>query len=70
MSFDEAAFGCEKTVRLQKEDGTVQTLQIRIPAGMEDGKSIRLRGKGMPGAGGGQAGDLNYEGACGNAFRI
>ena len=70
VSFDEAAFGCEKTVRLQKEDGTVQTLQVRIPAGMEDGKSIRLRGKGMPGAGGGQARRLDYEGACGNAFRI
>ena len=58
VSFDEAALGCDKMIRLQKDDGTTQTLQIRIPAGMEDGKSIRLRGKGMPGVGGGQAGDL------------
>ena len=43
VSFDEAAFGCEKVISL---------------AGIDDGKSIRLRGKGMPGTGGGEAGDL------------
>lgn len=58
VSFDEAAFGCEKTIRCQRQDGSVQTLQIRIPAGIEDGKSIRLRGKGGPGIGGGQSGDM------------
>ena len=31
---------------------------MNIPAGIETGKSIRLRGKGSPGAGGGEAGDL------------
>ena len=31
---------------------------VDIPAGIDSGKSIRLRGKGMPGTGGGEAGDL------------
>ena len=58
VTFDEAAFGCDKIIRLQREDGSVQSLQVRIPAGIETGKSIRLRGKGMPGASGAPAGDL------------
>ena len=58
VSFDEAAFGCDKIIRLQKEDGSVQSLQVHIPAGIESGKTIRLRGKGMPGTGGAGAGDL------------
>ncbi len=58
VTFDEAAFGCEKVIRLQGEDGRVQSLQVHIPAGIETGKSIRLRGKGMPGHAGGPAGDL------------
>lgn len=58
VSFDEAAFGCDKVISLQKEDGRVQSLQVHIPAGIEDGKSIRLRGKGMAGIAGGQPGDL------------
>ena len=58
ISFDEAAFGCDKVIRLQGEDGRVQSLQVHIPAGIESGKSIRLKGKGAPGAGGAQAGDL------------
>ena len=31
---------------------------MNIPAGIETGKSIRLRGKGSPGVSGGEAGDL------------
>lgn len=58
VTFDEAAFGCEKVIRLQSSDGSIQSLQVHIPAGIESGKSIRLRGKGMPGRGGGHAGDL------------
>ena len=58
ISFDEAAFGCDKVIRLQGEDSRVQSLQVHIPAGIESGKSIRLKGKGAPGAGGAQDGDL------------
>lgn len=59
VSFEEAAFGCDKLIRLQSTEGKgMQSLQVHIPAGIEDGKSIRLRGKGMAGRRGGEAGDL------------
>ena len=47
-------------IHLQSPDGreTTQSLQVHIPAGIETGKSVRLRGKGMPGSNGGEAGDL------------
>ncbi len=61
VGFDEAAFGCDKVIRLQDPSnpgGGVQSLQVHIPAGIDTGKSIRLKGKGMPGVNGGEAGDL------------
>lgn len=59
ISFDDAAFGCEKVIRLQDpHTKAVQNLQVHIPAGISDGKSIRLKGKGMDGIGGGSSGDL------------
>ncbi len=58
VSFDEAAFGGKKVIRLQGSDGRVQSYEVNIPAGIESGKSIRLRGKGQPGSGGGESGDL------------
>ena len=36
----------------------VQSLQVHIPAGIDTGKSIRLKGKGAPGVNGGDPGDL------------
>ena len=58
VTFDEAAFGCDKRIRLSSQNGQTQTLEVHIPAGIETGKSIRLRGKGHPGSGGAEAGDL------------
>lgn len=58
VTFDEAAFGCDKRITLQDQNGKAQTLEVHIPAGIDSGKSIRLRGKGMPGTGKGGAGDL------------
>ena len=59
VSFDEAIYGCDKIINLQGTQGVkAQSLQVHVPAGIEDGKSIRLKGKGMPGIGGGEPGDL------------
>ena len=59
ISFNEAAFGCDKLINLSGADGSgKQTLKVHIPAGIDNGKSIRLRGKGNPGYGGAPAVDL------------
>lgn len=56
ITLEEAAFGCDKVLHLR---GTRQEkLQVHIPAGINEGQSVRLRGKGQPGWGGTPAGDL------------
>ncbi len=53
IDFLEAALGAKRRVTLP--DGS--TLDIKVPAGIESGKKIRLKGKGMPGFNGGPKGD-------------
>ncbi|MBC8268614.1 MAG: DnaJ domain-containing protein [Rhodospirillaceae bacterium] len=57
ISFLEAVNGATKRVTMH--DG--KTLDITIPPGHRDGQILRLRGKGMPGLGGGSAGDAHVE---------
>jgi molecular chaperone DnaJ len=54
LDFRAAATG--DTVTLSKPDGG--RITTRIPAGVKDGQKIRLRGKGQPGRGGGEPGDM------------
>ena len=53
VSFLEAACGARKRVAL----ASGKTLDVQIPAGIEDGRQIRLRGQGGEGHGGAAAGD-------------
>ena len=53
VEFLEAVNGAKK--RIDMPDG--KTLDIAIPAGVQDGQTLRLKGQGAPGLGGGPAGD-------------
>ena len=61
VSFEEAALGADKVIRFRAPDGSGQSLQVHIPAGIDSGQKIRLKGKGMPGQNGGGAGSLLLE---------
>jgi len=53
----EAANGATRTITLPEG----KTLQVTIPEGAEDRQMLRLKGQGMPGFGGGPAGDAYVE---------
>ena len=58
ISFDEAVFGCDKVLQLRDENGKVSSLQVHIPAGIDEGQCVRLKGQGGAGVGGADAGNL------------
>ena len=59
VTFDEAAFGGDKMINITDPvSGKKTSLKVHIPAGIDTGKSIRLKGRGTPGSNGGKNGDL------------
>jgi DnaJ-class molecular chaperone len=58
VPFTTAVDGGEIQISLQHPGGEHQSLTVKIPRGIEEGRKIRLRGKGEPSPGGGKPGDL------------
>ncbi|MGF1806989.1 DnaJ domain-containing protein [Aliivibrio sifiae] len=57
VEFAEAINGCEQIIELPI-NGVNKKINVKVPAGIEDGEKIRFVGKGEAGAFGGPAGDL------------
>ena len=55
LTFEQAARGTHLPLQINR-DGKLETIDIRIPAGVKDGSRIRVRGRGQTGAG--EPGDL------------
>ncbi len=65
ISLEEAYAGARKQIALQAEGGgrgrsqrTVKRIEVTVPAGITDGKRLRLAGQGAPGRAGSPPGDL------------
>ncbi|MFW2368383.1 MAG: DnaJ C-terminal domain-containing protein [Desulforhopalus sp.] len=57
VTLDEVLNGAERTITLRK-NGTPQNVSVKVPKGIEEGKKLRLQGKGGGSRNGGPPGDL------------
>ncbi len=59
ITFDQAIHGCTLALQVtHMQDSKAEQLEVKIPAGVEEGQRIRLKGRGRPGVNGGPPGDL------------
>ena len=59
IPFNTAVLGGEAQLSVRRGDGRIEKIQVKIPAGIEDGKKIRLRGQGeVPPVDAGESGDI------------
>ncbi|QDU35582.1 Curved DNA-binding protein [Poriferisphaera corsica] len=58
VTLEEVFHGGSRRVSLQMPNGGTKTIEVKIPKGITDGKTIRLKGQGGPSPSGGESGDL------------
>jgi DnaJ-class molecular chaperone len=61
ITFLVAARGGTETLRITGQDGSDEKIEVRIPAGVQDGATLRVRGKGGSGSAGGPDGDIRLK---------
>jgi len=59
LTFEEAAFGCSKTIEIPADEGKPREFTVVIAAGVSSGTVKTFKGEGEPGKGGAAAGDLH-----------
>lgn len=57
ISFEDAIRGVSTKLSIQRDD-KVDHITVKIPAGVDNGSKVRIKGKGHPGQRGGKTGDL------------
>jgi DnaJ-class molecular chaperone len=58
VPFQTSIVGGDARITVQRQSGKSESIDVRVPAGIEDGKKIRLRGQGEPSPNGGNPGDI------------
>lgn len=58
IPFNTSINGGEVQIGIRRGSGKTETITVKIPPGIEDGKKIRVRGQGEPGPPGGTPGDI------------
>jgi DnaJ-class molecular chaperone len=58
IPFTTAISGGEVQLTVERPNGKTETIAVKIPAGIDEGKKIRIRGQGQPAGRGGTPGDI------------